>query len=132
MADLTINPDLVLVISGTPASSDSGVAISAGKSVYLDSDSLYQLGDPTARRTTLGIGVNNAGIGQPLSVLHSGTLDLGVVLGQGLLYVMTPAGGIALYDDGDLVATQFINILGYGNDLGYLVMGSYTVPFALV
>lgn len=98
----------------------AGAAITAGQSVYLkNSDkkwypalaagSVEQSGQYGA-----GIALDSApGAGQAITVFVSGTIDLGVELTLGQLYVVSAnAGGIA--PSSDLISGNFVTILGVG------------------
>jgi tricorn protease-like protein len=132
MADLVIaDPDLVLFVSGSVLTYNAGVALAAGKGVVLDASNLWQLADATAERNNYGITLNPAAIGQSVSVIVQGTLDLGISLSQGLLYcISATSGGIAPITD--LVATNFTNVFGYADDDNQLILKRYGVPYALV
>ena len=130
MADLVIDPTLVEVVSGAPFVYDAVVDIEAGIPCVLDGNT-WKKADATALLGNYGISVNNAYAGQPLSVLTTGVIDLGVAVSQGFLYVVSPTGGIDLISA--LVATNFTNILGYGSDTAnQLIIKRYNVPLALV
>lgn len=131
MADLIITPANVLVISGTPIESSAGVDISAGESVYLDTGNLWQLGIATASYSSYGIAVNSAATGQPLNVLTTGTIDLGVAVTQAIQYALSGLASGGIGPISDLIATQYQNILGYANGSNQLVIARYRIPFAL-
>lgn len=95
----------------------AGVAITAGKSLYLDeASSTLKLAqsDTEPKADAVGISVNDAAIGQPVTYQVGGdlTLGTGAFLTRGTIYIVAndAAGGIAPHTD--VGAGDFVTILG--------------------
>lgn len=103
MADLSITAANVLsATSGVRRSNrTAGATVSAGKVVYLDAtDNKCKLADcdsaTAAVRSPLGIALNGASDGQPLTVHEQGPLTIGATMTAGVSYYLSPnPGGIA-------------------------------------
>jgi hypothetical protein len=118
MADLVITA--ANVAPGTGASTQTGIAgaaITAGQLVYFDSASrTYKLADcnsaTAAARAPSGVALDNAAIGQPITVAPSGPVTIGAALTPGLGYYLSPnPGGICPV--ADLVTGCFPVFLGF-------------------
>lgn len=106
--------DLAITAANVVAGADSvrvdgiaGEAVTAGKSVYLNSTTkrlmLADSNSPIAEvRKALGVALNSAAAGQPLAVHKGGDLALGAVLTPGSPYYLsdTPGGICPLADVG--------------------------------
>ncbi len=117
MADLTITAANVVAASdAVTATGTAGVAVTAGKVVYLDAnDSRLKLADADsgtpAVRSPWGIALNDAAIGQPLTVLRSGSITIGATLTGGLAYYLSKvAGGICPV--ADIASGGYATIIG--------------------
>lgn len=125
MADLTITAGNVQRVSGNIQRRTAGATISAGDSVYIDSNNQLQLceKDQTATEASCqGIALNNAAAGQPCSYQVSGDINLGAVLATGEVYVVGAVGG-AIAPVGDVAAGNFATILGVAISSSVLRIG---------
>lgn len=124
MADLTITAANVLAGSGaTIRAGTSGATITAGQSIYIDSNSKIQLADADAQTTAAakGIALNGASANQPIDYCSGGDLNLGATLTVGQVYaVSTTAGGIAPVSD--LGSGDWPTILGIADAADNLVV----------
>ena len=117
MADLTITA--ANVAKGTNAavvtSYLAGASITAGQSVYLDSaTNTIKLADADALASSAAVGVslNAAASGQPITDQRSGNITIGATVAVGVAYyVSTTAGGICL--ESDLATGDFPHFLGF-------------------
>jgi hypothetical protein len=130
MADLTITPANVQIVSGNPLTLDASVAIVAGKSVYSTSANVWALADATMTSIGYGITVNDAAADQPLTVLQEGVIALGATLQVGMLYCISVNSGL-IAPITDLVTPNVYNILGYALDTANLTLKRYSVPIAI-
>lgn len=101
MADLIITA--ANVVAGAGARSTTGTAgatITAGQAVYLDAaDGRYKLADTDSAtagvRAPVGIALNGASAGQPVSVIVSGPVTIGAAVTAGVAYYLSGnPGGI--------------------------------------
>ena len=114
MVDLVITGSDVDRVSGSQRTAEAGVAISAGDSVYVDSAGLVQQceHDQTAvEAACLGIALNDAAVGQPVTYQISGVIDLGSVLAAGEVYVVG-AGAGAIAPVADIGTGDFATVIG--------------------
>ncbi len=126
MADLVITPANVL--EGTQARKQTrtaGAVITQGDSVYVDTSGQMQAalkGVDAASAAAVGIALNSAESGQPVTFQSGGELDVGSTLVVGETYVVgAAAGGIAPV--ADVISTEFATILGIATAAGVLKMG---------
>jgi len=126
MADLIITAANVL--EGTQARKQTGTAgatITQGDSVYVDTAGQLQAalkGVDSASAAAVGIALNSAEAGQPVTYQSGGEIDVGATLAIGETYVVgAAAGGIAPI--ADVIATEFSTILGIATAAGVLKMG---------
>jgi len=126
MADLTITKANVIpgsnavIITGT-----AGGTVTTGQPVYADSSDGNALkaadADAEATAAVVGIAVNDALDGQPLSYVSQGNLAFGAILTAGQIYVAsTTTGGIAPYSD--LGSGDYVGILGVASTTSNLVV----------
>lgn len=120
MADLSITA--ANVAKGTSAKTENGTAgatITAGQVVYLDQATTgeWLLADAdsatAAARGTgkIGIALNNASDGQPITVQTDGNITIGATMTAGLAYFLSPTpGGIAPY--GDVLSGDYVTLVG--------------------
>ena len=125
MANLSITAANVIQGAGAVTSTGiSGVAVTAGQSVYLDAtDSKYKLADANAAASVneASIALHAAAINQPLTVQTGGTLAIGATVAVGTAYyVSTTAGSICL--ESDLSSGDFPYLLGYATAAGTITM----------
>lgn len=123
MADISITPGNVVMVSGTTETGVAGVAmtITAGQAVYKKaSDGLFYLADcdavAVAANTGIddvyGIALNGASPGQPLTVQRTGTITIGATVTVGAVqYLSNVAGGIT-QTWADIAQTDWITTLG--------------------
>jgi surface antigen len=114
MANLSITPASVATVLGSQVSKVAGVAIAAGEAIYLDSTtSTMKLADADALLTAeaVGIAVNSAASGQPVTYQPAGTITIGATVVPGTAYyVSSTAGSICL--ESDLASGDYVTLLG--------------------
>lgn len=117
MADLTITAASVLSrTGGRVLYGKSGVALTAGKVVYLDaaSDS-YKLSDSNSATAAIrevdGITLHASEIGQPIAVHSRGPLTIGATLVAGQTYALSETPG-GIQPVADLAAGEYPTLLG--------------------
>lgn len=126
MADLVQTP--ANVVSGTGATTQrktAAVAISAGAAVYVNGSNQLDLceNDQTATEAACaGIALNDAAAGQPVVYQTSGRLNVGATLTAGEVYVVGAAPG-AIAPVADVIATEFMTVLGVGVSTSEIEMG---------
>lgn len=119
MADLAITAAAVKAGAGAVKGQGiAGEAITAGQPVYLDSATQrYKKAQANAAGTddVAGIATNNSQDGQDMDFVIRGKLTINAVAVVGEVYVLSDltAGGIAPV--GDLLAGDFVTILGVAN-----------------
>lgn len=129
MADLTITASALLAgANATVLHGIAGLAIAAGKSVYLDAATdtvkLSDNDDASADvRAASGISLNaTAAAGQPVSYIKGGDLAMGAILTKGESYCVsgTPGG---ICPRADVVSTDDPIILGIASSTSNLQVG---------
>lgn len=117
MADLSITAaDVAAGSDSVQERGTAGATITAGQVVYKDaSDGKYKLADAdastSAERTPLGIALNGAADGQPLTIHKLGDLTLNAVLTAGTTYYLSPTpGGICPL--GDVLSGDYPCVIG--------------------
>jgi hypothetical protein len=126
MVDLVVVAANVALVAGVAEQVTFGATITQGQSVYLDTaDSKWKLAqaDGTALEAGsagFGIALTSGANNQLGLIFTTGEIDLGVSPALGNAYVISAtAGGIAPVED--LVATNRVTYLGYGNTATNLV-----------
>jgi len=117
MADMVVTAADVLKYSGARTETGTaGETITAGMAVYkLAADSEYYKADDTSavKAACVGIALNNAGNGQPLTILKSGDIDPGATVVVGTVYGVTDtAGGIG--DVAERLSGDYVTVIGIG------------------
>lgn len=119
MADLAPTAaNVVKTTDTTVVSGTAGTTITAGMSVYskaADSNKIYpaDANVTTVEAVCVGIALNSASAGQPVSYASGGSVTLGTVTGgaAGLVVVVSAtAGGLA--PDADISAGQYLTVVG--------------------
>ena len=116
MADLSITAASVVRVTGLAVTKYAGAAITQGQVIYLDSVTGTMLpadANVLASSAAIGVALNAAAIGQPVSYLPAGgtiTIGAAVVAGKAY-YVSTTIGAICL--ESDLAAGDFAHFVGF-------------------
>lgn len=130
MADLSITAANVAKEIGNVAHVIAGEDVTQGELLYKKStDSEWYLvdvdgtGSPsaeTAGSEGLGIALNAASNGQPITIQQSGEIDPGATATEGVVYVASPTndGGIAPQSDLAALDDDYVTIVGVGNSDG--------------
>lgn len=134
MADISITPASVLPdLTGDIRTGTAGATIVAGNVVYFDAaTSTYKLADANSSAATaaaVGVAVCGAAAGQKVSVQYSGSITLGAVLTQGLIYVASATAG-AMAPSADLASGYYAAILGTATSTSVLKMPTGGVHFS--
>lgn len=116
MADLSITAANVANLSGR-GSQTTGVAggtITAGMPVYLNTANAVIAAANTSAvlGAAVGIALNGASSGQPVTYQTRGNINLGATLAVGKVYVLSAAGLISPVDD--VTTADFVTVLGVG------------------
>jgi hypothetical protein len=124
MTDLVITPANVEQGEGAVLRTGiAAVAITAGQVLYRLSDGTLGLADAdnatAAIRKAVGVAVNNAAAGQPVSYQTAGRINIGASVTQGEIYVLSGAAG-GICPEADLGVGEEVVILG----VGYTASGS--------
>ena len=131
MSDLTITPGDVLFVSGNKVTWNAGVAILAGKVIYPDSGSVWQLANNSMSIRPF-ISLNDAVVGQPVTAIEAGVVDIGAVLVQGMPLFISPNGGMISDSIADILTTKYVTVIGYpAQTANYLTISPYLIPYAL-
>lgn len=117
--------NVATVTDGQFGTGTAGETITAGQTLYLDAaTNTYKLADVNAsgKDVIAGISLHGASSGQPIKFQAGGTINLGVTLTVGLIYVgsATP-GGIAPSADG--ITGWKTCVLGIATTTANLKMG---------
>jgi len=116
MADLVVTADDVVVAAGAQTDlGTAGEAITAGLTLYKGAAGtlLKALADTSPHAAAVGIALNNAAEGQPVSYVKAGGIDPGATVVVGTIYGVTDtAGGIG--DVAERASADFVTILGIG------------------
>ena len=116
MAVLTITAANVVPGTGTKTKSGTaGAAITQGQPVYLDATAITIFpadADVLASVAVVGVALNAASAGQPVTYQISGPITIGTTVVVGTAYyASTTAGGICL--ESDLASGDFATFLGF-------------------
>jgi hypothetical protein len=107
--------DVVRDSSAATVDGTAGASVMAGSPVYKDTadDDNYKPCDATTAETAEadGIALHAAEDQQPLRVLKYGELDLGAVMTQGEIYVVSQNAG-KIMPAADLVAGDYVTVVG--------------------
>jgi len=136
MAAITVTAANVLRVDGEVEKNGflSGVAITAGDAVYVDSSGVVQLltnatsAGSGVGAQLVGVALNDApGAGQPVFILkHGGTINIGGTVAVGKQYCAGTAGGIIPVDDiatGEYITTVGVGLTAANIKLGFNVSG---------
>lgn len=136
MADVSITPANVAMLTGSAETGTAGETITQGEAVYRkDSDGRMWLADndgAAALAVVKGVALNCASAGQPLRFQKTGTLTIGGTVTQAGIYVLSDtAGGIAPAADLDTTGMR-VSIIGVAASATVLQLGinntGITVP----
>lgn len=126
MADISITAASVSKASGAQNTGVAGGTITAGQSVYLDpSSNTIKLADAITSATTaacVGIALNGASTGQPLTYQTSGNINIGATLTIGAVYILSGANAGGVAPVADLTSTWFPVVLGIAQTAGILTI----------
>lgn len=136
MADVTITAPCVPNNLSNCETLIASVAIASGKLVYRTAAGLAGLADSDAgaalNAECIGMAVNTAGIGEPVTVAKNGTTvtTSGTTLTKGLVYfVSNTAGGVA--PQGDIGAGDYVTSIGVASSTSALIIdiqiGGFTI-----
>lgn len=135
MADVTITGPVIPNSLAFCETLFASVAIAAGKTVYRTAAGLAALADSDSTALTaecIGIAVNTAGIGEPVTVAKNGTTvtQAGTTFTKGLGYfVSNTAGGIA--PQADIGSADYVTYIGMASSTSALIIniqiGGFTI-----
>lgn len=134
MTDIVITAANVMAGTGSNAiGGAAGETVTAGKAVYrAAATGLFMLADSNSAtaeaRAPLGIALNGASAGQPLSVLTSGPVTIGATLTAGVAYYLsdTPGGICPVADIGTGEYVVFLGLATSTSVLSVRVQASGT------
>lgn len=127
MADLVQTAASVLAAAsaaGNIRQVTAGGTITAGMPVYLDAATrTYKAADASALLTAaaVGIALNGAASGQPLTILTGGSINIGATLTVGAVYVVSATAG-AIAPLADLLSTEYVTTLGTATSTSLLLL----------
>lgn len=129
MANLTITAANVVKVAG--AQVDTGIAgatITAGQSVYKDAanNNVIKLADGDASAAAaagVGVALNGAASGQPVSFITAGGLTIGTGT-VGTVYIVSATAG-AICPIADAVTGMWVTILGVVTSSGVLTLNVF-------
>ncbi|MDE2020527.1 MAG: DUF2190 family protein [Patescibacteria group bacterium] len=115
--DLVITAANVAQASGVPQQYTSGGTLTQGQCVYLNSSNqvVGAQSNASGTATVLGIALNAASKGQPVTVLTSGVITIGATTTKGTIYVVSAANAGGIAPIGDLATGNYLSIIGYAN-----------------
>ncbi|MDE2020267.1 MAG: DUF2190 family protein [Patescibacteria group bacterium] len=115
--DLTITAANVAQVSGVPQQYTAGGTITQGQCVYLNSSNqvVGAKSNASATAAVLGIALNSASTGQPVTVLTSGVITIGATTTKGTIYVVSAANAGGIAPISDLATGNYLSIIGYAN-----------------
>lgn len=136
MADLTITAANVAKVSGaSTATGIAGTTITQGQALYADasdSDKL-KLADSNSTAATavcVGIALNSAASGQPVTYITAGSVTIGATVVLGMPYCTSnTAGGIRPITDA--ASTEYLTIIGYASTTAILTLNITNTNVAL-
>lgn len=131
MAAISVTAANVVSAGGTiEYNRTSGGTITAGMSVYVDSNGLAQIGSNVAAASanTRGVALNGASAGQPVAIQRDGDITIGGTVAIGKVYVQGTAGGIIPVDD--IAGTEYIGLVGIGKTAAVLTIITGTAGVA--
>lgn len=117
MADLSVTAGNVAAsASATVVVRTAGGTITAGQPVYEDSSDSFHCkpaqADTSAKANAIGIALNGAADGQPVSVCTAGDINVGATLTVGEVYVVSDAAAGGIAPVGDLASDDYVSVLG--------------------
>jgi hypothetical protein len=132
MAAITVTPGSVLRVDGDKVHGYlAGATITAGMSVYVDSNGAVQIGTNATSAGSgvsaqlVGVALNGGSSGQDIAILKTGgTVNIGGTVAVGKQYCLGTAGGIIPVDDiatGEYITTVGVGITAANIKLGYTV-----------
>jgi len=118
MADVSVTAANVLPLSAGTSTGIAGAAITAGQTLYADSanGNVLKLADANASAATsvvVGVALNGAATGQPVTYANSGIYTPGFTVTVGAVYVQSATAG-AIAPVADLASGYYTNVLGIG------------------
>jgi hypothetical protein len=120
MANLTQDPDSVLMIQGQSIDGIAASDMNAGTPTFLNDSAQWDVAGANVdaeHSGVFGAGVvlNTVAAGQPVTVGFTGLFNLGAALQQGESYVFSHTLG-AICPIGDLIAGDFVTYMGTSLD----------------
>lgn len=136
MATYSITPSAVQP-TGPTLSATAGVAIDAGELIYLDANdgnkAKLAVNSSAAAANVVGMAVNTAAQGQPVSYSTSGLIAVGAEKfdGQGMLLVLSDTAGAAM-DAADAADGEFLTVIGYSTSESQIQLAIRPTAVSLV
>lgn len=117
MADITVTAASVMATSTTTtAQGTAGATITAGQPLYQDSTASFTLkpaqATSQAAAAMVGIALNNASSGQPVTYAIAGDVTYNAALTKGSAYVVSAAAAGGVAPIADLIAGNFTSLIG--------------------
>lgn len=127
MADLSQTAGNVVAAAGArTVTRTAGGTITAGMPVYEDaSDSRHvkaAQADTSAKAAAIGIALNGASDGQPVTVCVEGDINVGATLTVGEVYVVSDNAAGAIAPHSDLLSDDYVTVLGVASTASNLRM----------
>lgn len=116
--------------TGTRKSGTSGGTVTAGMPLYRDTADENKLKAARANALTtaacIGVALNSASAGQPLSYQETGGINLGATLAVGETYCVSDATAGQIVPVADLGTGDYVTILGVATTTSNLALGIIT------
>ncbi len=106
--------NITRAIAGSAISAGQPLKISGGTVTLCQANSLANLGE------VVGIALNSASIGQPVTYVGGGTIEMGAIFSVGDVVVVSAAAAGGIAPVADLVATNGVAILGVATSTSLL------------
>lgn len=124
MVDYTVTPANVQPTGSLEITrAIAGAAITAGQPLRQSGGLVYPAqADALINATVIGISLNGAAVGQPVSYTKSGTIDMGTTFAVGDVVVLSAAAAGGIAPVADLVSTNAVSLLGVATTVELLKM----------
>ncbi len=135
MADITQTPANVAAIgSATVLPGTAGDTLTQGNAAYKATNGQWVLamsGGNVQQAGSLGMGIllNSASPGQPISLFTSGSCNLGATLGVGTTYCLSRNPG-RICPDSDVLSNNYVTIFGVAAGASNIASPNGGAPFA--
>lgn len=133
MADVTVTAANVKKDTATVKTGVAGASITAGQTLYVDSNGTLSpaKADAAGTATCVGVALNSVSTGQSLCYVDSGVIFAGGTLVAGKMYVVSAAAAGGLAPSADLTSTNLASYVGYATSTSKLQVNIINTGLAL-